>query len=102
MVVRHIVKAGARSPSLSLLQRACALCTMRRDFGGILAPQLLLLANKIHFRELPFLVMGLTSLVASALVLMLPETRGMQQADTVAELHRILKDHKAAGQQRKD
>jgi OCT family organic cation transporter-like MFS transporter 4/5 len=54
-----------------------------RDVGGIIAPQLMLLGRVLGWDRLPFLFMGVASLIGGALVTLMPETQGMPQPDTV-------------------
>ncbi|KAL6747701.1 hypothetical protein V8C86DRAFT_3116699 [Haematococcus lacustris] len=63
----------------------------RRDLGGIVAPQLVLLGRHLGWSRLPFLAMGLAALLAAGLVALLPETQGWPQPDTIQDLLKALK-----------
>ncbi|XP_070567958.1 organic cation transporter protein-like isoform X1 [Ptychodera flava] len=59
------------------------LCSMFSCIGGILAPQALLFGDL--WKPLPFLVFGVTSIIAGILTLPLPETRREKLPETMEE-----------------
>ncbi|XP_077976897.1 organic cation transporter protein-like isoform X2 [Glandiceps talaboti] len=59
------------------------LCSMSARIGGMLAPQMLLMADL--WAKLPPLVFGVASIIAGVLILPLPETRGINLPETLEE-----------------
>lgn len=57
--------------------------------GGVLAPAIIYLSDKLHSAALPFAVAGVVSLLTGALLNKLPETMGMQQPETSLDLERM-------------
>jgi hypothetical protein len=71
-----------RSQALGINNQAARL-------AGVLAPGVPFLAARLRAPGLSFWVMGVIGVAASAAVLLLPETRGVPQADTIEQLEEI-------------
>ncbi|XP_078000073.1 organic cation transporter protein-like [Glandiceps talaboti] len=63
------------------------LCSMFARIGGILAPQLLLMAT--IWKSLPAMIFGIAAIIAGILILPLPETRGKKLPETMEEGERF-------------
>ncbi|GFH08008.1 MFS domain-containing protein, partial [Haematococcus lacustris] len=57
--------------------------------GGIAAPFVVLLGTQLHNPSLPFVLFGVTSVLAGLLILTLPETLGAPLPDTMQDLDAI-------------
>jgi MFS family permease len=57
--------------------------------GGIAAPFIVLAGSQMHNAALPFLLFGCTSLVASFLIITLPETLGAPMPDSMQDMATI-------------
>ncbi|XP_078000072.1 organic cation transporter protein-like [Glandiceps talaboti] len=67
------------------------LCSMFARIGGILAPQLLLMAT--IWKSLPAMIFGIAAIIAGILILPLPETRGKKLPETMKEGEQFGKKH---------
>lgn len=54
--------------------------------GGIAAPFIVLLGTSLNATSLPFLIFGVTSITAGALIFTLPETLGLPTPDTMKDM----------------
>lgn len=72
-----------------LRSQALGLNNQAARISGVLAPAVPYLAARLRAPELSFWVMGALGVAASAAVLLLPETRGKPQADTIEQLEEI-------------
>lgn len=59
------------------------LCTLSSQSGGIISPLITLLTSV--WQPLPFVIFGGATLIAGAMSLLLPETKGQLMPETIAD-----------------
>eukprot|EP00878_Enallax_costatus_P013187 GHUV01013784.1.p1 GENE.GHUV01013784.1~~GHUV01013784.1.p1 ORF type:complete len:469 (+),score=155.50 GHUV01013784.1:1288-2694(+) len=72
--------------------------------GGILAPVIIYISQQLHWSALPFALAGAVSILTGALLNKLPETNGLGQPETLADLQHMygptapgLEEHSSTG-----
>jgi len=80
------VVLGAELFPTAVRSAAMAATTQASRIGSIVAPTAVLLGTLLRSDAAPFLALGGVALLGVAATLALPETRGMPQAETLAEL----------------
>eukprot|EP00775_Hariotina_reticulata_P001687 gene1687-2031_t len=77
----------------SIRSSALAGTNQASRIGGMVAPAVLYMGEQLHSMQLPFLSIGVAALATVATVLLLPETRGQPQPDTVEHVEQLFGSH---------